>query len=398
MSDSPNRQEEVTVQSLAFQGVAVARLSDGKVCFLKNALPGEKVRIGITAENKSFCRGEVLEILESSAKRRRPPCPHFPTCPGCAYLHTDYETEFAAKQEQFRHFLLHGTGISEKVILPATPAEHRLQYRNKIVFHIKGNQYCYVGEDNQTLFPAADCLLAKKELGDFIQRTPATRNTEKALFRWTCHDGAKLISDFKSKNAPPLWDNVGTDYLFQVHPRSFFQINPEMSGKLANHILSVLKQEKTDFFVELYSGVGVFSILTAKTLPSCECHAVEIDKDAVDNARINAKHHGVESRCHFIAESAEKFAFRRIANAIGKQGKTCLLVDPPRTGIEAGTLRRIEEFAPDVFIYVSCSPDTLARDLKRILPHGNYEAISAAMFDMFPATSHFESVCVLTKH
>jgi tRNA (uracil-5-)-methyltransferase len=143
--------------------------------------------------------------------------------------------------------------------------------------------------------------------------------------------------------------------------------------------------------VELYCGTGIFSIAAAEKIPSLRCHGVEIAADSIECAERNAVMHHVSDRCTFAAGDA--------ASGIGKAGSLegkILLIDPPRTGVAPETLDAVIAARPSLFIYISCGPDTLQRDLTRVCAAG-FSVEYARAFDMFPATGHFESLVILSR-
>ena len=174
---------------------------------------------------------------------------------------------------------------------------------------------------------------------------------------------------------------------------SFFQVNPDMSPKLAERVLSLLKETGTEQLLELYCGVGVFSILAAEAIPGLKTYAVELDAAAIEAAKYNAAQHGVSDRCTFVAADAGE-VFETLAALL--KSHYCVLVDPPRTGLPASLVREIGWWAPETVLYVSCAPDTLRRDADRLAGHG-YIIQTAGMVDMFPATGHFESVSLFRR-
>ena len=122
--------------------------------------------------------------------------------------------------------------------------------------------------------------------------------------------------------------------------------------------------------------------------------ADELDAAAIDAARFNAERHGVSDRCTFFAADAGE-AFRKLAESCDPS-RSCVLVDPPRTGLPASLTREFGNYAPETVLYISCAPDTLRRDADRLSEHG-YVIQKAGMVDMFPATGHFESVSLFRR-
>ena len=385
----------IPVSRIAFGGDGVGRLPDGKVCFVPGALPGETVRAGITREAKSFARAEMIEVLDASPERREPDCPLAGTCPGCVYRHASYECELEWKNRQFTDFLTRGNpGAGDIRFLPPLGAPSRNGCRNKLTFVCENGAFCYRGFDNRTAVPVPDCLLGQSAIRELLATAEPGDDGQKRTFRWTLHDGAMDSGSDAWRHITHLTDQLGPFGEFQVPKASFFQVNPEMSPKLAERVLTLLKETGAEQLLELYCGAGIFSILAAETIPGLTARAVELDKAAIEAARFNAAQHGVSARCTFLAADAEE-AFRTLASSC-VPAKCCVLVDPPRTGLPASLSREIGQFGPRAVLYVSCGPDTLRRDADRLAEHG-YVIRTAGMVDMFPATGHFESVTLFRR-
>lgn len=377
------KSEKVTVSALAYGGDGVCRLSDGRVCFVPGALPQEELMIRVTEEKKRFTRGEVTEVVTPSKHRLEPACPYFGKCPGCVYLHLDYAEEIYWKDRQLRDFLVRGKIADESAILPPIPSSQELHYRNKLTLHADpvSGEYGYFGADNTTVFPVKECLLAENGINELI---PAASG-ENAIFRFTRKDGAKVIDP-----AEPgvLTEEVPGSGEFEVAGNGFFQVNlfvaPELIKLAAAEIVG-------DELLELYCGVGVFSISLAEKFPDLKCTGIELNRKAISFAKINAAKHQVADRCRFYAGDAG-----RELKKFRKKRDFTLLIDPPRSGVEKGTLRKIIELGAEKVLYISCAADTLTRDLKEFLSAG-YRVKSSRVLDMFPRTAHFESFTVLEK-
>ena len=143
--------------------------------------------------------------------------------------------------------------------------------------------------------------------------------------------------------------------------------------------------------LELYCGVGVFSVALAEKNSELRCTGIELNKKAIEFAKLNAKNHQVSDRCRFYAGDAGK-----MLKKFRPCGKFTLLIDPPRGGVEKEALQKIIALKAEKIIYISCAADTLSRDLKELISAG-YRVKSSRVLDMFPRTAHFESFTVLEK-
>ncbi len=419
---------EVSIHGFAFGGRAVGRRPDGKVCFVRGGIPGEKVRVKLTADKKNYSEGVLEEVLTPSDRRLVPECPN--RCPGCSYAHIPYEMELEWKQRQFRSFAekAHLQSRSEDFLRDPVGAPVRTGWRNKIRLSLEfapdGTVRAgYRDEDNRTLIPVTDCPLAvppiREELKRGDWRRTLTGKEKTVTFRWTEQDGVRVYCGKGGKSV--MTDQLSGFGAFQVGEGSFFQINPYMSGKLAAEVLRLTEGAGLDRMVELYCGCGCFSILCAEKLPALRTFGIELDAGSIRCARENADRHGVSGRIVFAAGDCgkvfrQKYSDGSLTKTIlpadasksawdcgkvfrqkysdGFLTDTLLLIDPPRTGSDPAVLDLICRSKAAGIIYVSCSPDTLFRDLAKLETAG-YRIRESRLLDLFPTTAHFESVTFL---
>lgn len=376
--------EKVTFSALAYGGAAVGRLADGRVCFVRGVLPGETAEIRIAAEKKRFVSGEVVSLTGKSLHRISPVCPLYGRCPGCAYMHCDYETELFWKERQLKDFLVRGKLADEAVFLPAFASPEREFYRNKLTLHPGDGGFAgYYAEDNETVFPVEKCFLAKAQINALLP----LKSDRELLLRSTEYDGAVKIASSESV----LTENIPGAGRFQVAGNGFFQVNIPVAAELVRQVTLLTESSGASEVLELYCGVGVFSIALAEKIPALRCTGIELNKKAISFAKLNAAAHQVSDRCRFLAQDAgsglAKYRNRR---------DLIMLLDPPRGGVEKATLQKVIAVNASTVIYISCAADTLARDVKILISAG-YKVISSQVLDMFPNTAHFESLTVLKK-
>ena len=399
--DSRVRMEKVEIHAFAFGGRALGRMPDGKVCFVRGALPGETVLVRITSEKKRYSEGELSEILSVSPLRCKAACPN--PCPGCSYMHISYEAELEWKQRQFESFLLRSGLADREVIAPPVGAEQRTTWRNKLKLSLEhapdgSIRAGYRAEDNVSLIEVHDCSLAAKEILEAYQsggwKKRVSRGDRAVTFRFTPADGVCFFTDTVRPAVPLLTETIAGFGEFRTPAESFFQINAGMSGRLAERVVALAERCEAKFLLELYCGCGCFSIAVAERRKEMFCHGVEIDPRSIACAKENAMLHGVAERCAFSAGDAGKSLGRLLRAASPEE--TLLLVDPPRTGMDRRAPERIRAGRVGWILYVSCAPDTLARDLA-LLRAGGYRVLESGLIDMFPSTAHFETVTLLKR-
>lgn len=382
---------------------------------MPNTCPGETVTIEITREKKTFKEGRVVLVRQASPDRLIVPDCHLLTAtglvevPGCVYSHVTREAEVRYKQEQLLSFLkrqVRLADVAEKLIEPFV-SPRGLHYRNKITLHagrtLQGRRILgYVGEDNETLIDIPQCPLAREPINTLLTEIRSDpgfwrfigEDGEIAL-RWTEADGAVVVPEARlsrGEELPLLTETSPVVGSLKVPARGFFQVNPEVGAGLVSYVTELVEASGTQELVDLYCGVGVFGLSASKRGVK---HVTGFDSNrpAIRAAMQNAKRLGSPAR--FWGEYVGK-----VADAVLGQIRTpnaMVIVDPPRAGLESEVVAAMMKHPPRHLIYVSCSPDTLARDLALLMGSGTYQLDTVRLFDMFPRTAHFETVVQLTR-
>lgn len=378
------RIDRVAISALAYGGEAVGRLPDGRVCFVRGALPGEVVSLHVTAEKRRFVRGEAEEIVSASPHRFAPRCPLAGRCPGCAFQHADYPLELFWKDRQLRDFLLRGGIADADVFAPPFAAPEVFGSRNKVTLHRGDGGYGYFGMDNRTVIPVAACPLARREINGILSLAEG----ERALFRFTEKEGAMLIPS--SGKVPLLHEYLPGAGEFAVRGDGFFQTDIPVAAELVREVVHEILSCGGREVLELYCGVGVFSVAAASAGGGIRFTGVELDRAAVGCAAENASAHGVGGRCSFIAADSGR-VFARI-----RRRPDTILLDPPRSGLSPETMAGVIASGAEHILCISCAADTLTRDLHALTAAG-YRVIRVRMLDMFPRTAHFETLTVLRR-
>lgn len=382
------------VDSIAYGGEAVGRLASGKVCFVPGGLPGEELEVEIIQDKKSFARAKIIKILKNSPERIEPECRSFQNsdCPGCAYLHCSYPLELQFKQQQLADFLNRDGILEDGILLEPFASPRRNFYRNKLKLHSNGRNFAMVSRDNETLIEIDRCQLAENTINDLLSSTPVPATGETVCWRCTATDGVQHFTGKSCpRNAEWLSETLPGYGMFKVPLDGFFQTNIEVAAELVRRVVELISQSGLTELVELYCGVGVFSIAAAEKITGLTATGIELNPAAIRAARWNAHHHKVDKRCRFFAGDAGK----ELKKA-GNIANSCLLVDPPRTGLTVETLNNIVAADPAKIIYISCAADTLRRDLV-LFKRAGWQVETAGLLDMFPGTSHFETLVALQK-
>ena len=177
---------------------------------------------------------------------------------------------------------------------------------------------------------------------------------------------------------------------FRLSPASFYQVNPVQTEKLYQKAIKMAKLQGEEKVIDAYCGIGTIGLIASSHVK--EVISVELNKDAVKDAIINSKRNGIKN-VRFYQGDAGKFM---VEMAQKGEKADVVIMDPPRTGSDEAFLSSVVKLAPERVVYVSCGPETLARDLKYLTKHG-YTVKRATPYDCFPYTEHIETVVLLCR-
>ncbi|MEI6808837.1 MAG: 50S ribosomal protein L11 methyltransferase, partial [bacterium] len=307
--------------------------------------------------------------------------------------------EMRVKQGQFLNIMERMAGVDKSVIGPAVASTRELDYRNKIVLHGGGAPdkpvLGYVGEDNKLIMDVPVCRLAQPEINELLgtfRSDPVRMSSvggKRFTLRFTPKDGAVAWIGNCATNDP--WMTESSAVGDMLVPRdSFAQVNAGVATTVVARVIELLKVSIPSVVIDLYCGSGLFSFAAAGAgVP----RVVGIDNDpsAVRAAQRNANLRNLNG-CVFLARPAES-GFEEVLRTVSAQATT-VIVDPSRRGLDKGVVDLLTATKVARIIYVSCAPDTMARDVAHLCRSG-YRAVSAQVMDMFPRTAYFESVTCL---
>ena len=398
---------DVLLTTLTYGGDAMGRLEDGRAVFVPFGLPGERVHIRLIEEKRSFARGELLELLESSPHRIIPRCRHFGVCGGCHYQNLPYEEQLKVKREILRDQLIRIGRIEMPPVHETIASPDPWNYRNHVQFHLtKEGKVGYVKAQSPTVFAISECHLPESSINSLwpqLEFEPDT-NIERVSLRSGKEDDLMLVLESDSPEAPELEIEAdisvvhafeensvvvaGNDHVnirvldrdFRVSATSFFQVNTAMAEKMVEHLLAGLPVSPSTTLLDVYCGVGLFSAFLAS---KCErIIGIESSPSTCEDFSFNLDEFN-------NVELYEGLAEEILPHLDVKPG--IVLVDPPRAGLDKRIVNGLLTLNPHVIAYVSCDPSTLARDAKRLI-EGGYQLKQVTLFDLFPQTYHIESI------
>lgn len=386
-----HQEVELHIDDLSNLGEGVGRI-DGWVVMVPFALPGERVRVRIWRNKKNYSDADLVEVLDASPDRVEPPCPIFGECGGCQYQHLSYEAQLAWKTRQIRELLRRIGGI-EAEVEPCHGSPKTYGYRSKITPHFDRPRHGEIGPigfqryANRSTIDVPQCPIASPAINAAL---PAARAEIRATVAKRRKGGTLLMRDSRdgvtNDNREILTETVG-DRVFQFVAGEFFQNNPHILPDLVGHALD--QAEGPRFLVDAYCGVGVFGICGASRFEKVT--GVELNATAISLARANAQINQVKNVDFVIGEAEAIFAHLTFPGT-----ESAVILDPPRRGCDRLFLSQLFAFGPARIVYVSCGPDTQARDLRDILEAG-YAIERVQPFDLFPQTRHIENVVTLVR-
>jgi 23S rRNA (uracil1939-C5)-methyltransferase len=408
-------EQEIILTTFTYGGDAMGRLDDGRAVFVPFGLPGERIRVRLTAEKRSFARGELVEVLEASPHRIIPRCIHFGVCGGCHYQNLPYEEQLLAKTEILRDQLIRIGKIENPPVQKMVACPNPWNYRNHVQFHLtRDGRLGYVGAGTtsaQGIIPISECHLPEASINSLWPQLEfeSEMNIERVSLRAGKDDDLMLVLESDSPEPPELKIEAeisvahvyggnavviaGNDYVvihvldrdFRISAASFFQVNTVMTEKMVHHLLAHLPVSSSSTLLDVYCGVGLFSAFLA---PICErmigvesspsaCEDFAINLDEFDNVEL------------YEGSAEEVISHLEVKPDV-------VLVDPPRTGLEKRVVDELLKLKPRLMAYISCDPSTLARDAARLM-NGGYRLKDVTPFDLFPQTYHIESISLFER-
>lgn len=363
----------IEITDIAFGGEGVGRIDD-LVVFTPFTAKGDVAEIEIVEVKKQFARARLVELKESSLLRADPQCEYYSTCGGCQYQHLQYSTQLEIKKKQV-HDLMERIG---KFTNPpvndvlACPVEYG--YRNRIMVRAQWNK------------PERRMVLGFLERGSrLVVDVENCRIASDALNA----DLTEARKDIPNRNGVKIMlREPAEDWIVPDH--SFFQNNFHMTPVMVKEAIALLKSAGSRYLIDAYCGVGFFCIEMARAVEGYA--GVELDKKAIESARLNAKNRGAENG-EFVAAQTEDVLDELLKKF--PAGETTVLLDPPRKGIHASCIEALRAAAPSQILYVSCHPATSARDLNALCQDGVYTLEQITPMDLFPQTQHVELIADL---
>ncbi|HEV2321750.1 MAG TPA: 23S rRNA (uracil(1939)-C(5))-methyltransferase RlmD, partial [Gammaproteobacteria bacterium] len=424
----------VLVSSLSHDGRGIARLA-GKTVFIEDALPGEEVTFRLHRRHKDYDEARLDTVLKASPQRITPRCAHFGVCGGCSLQHLEPGAQLAAKQQTLLDNLRRiGSLEPGELLPPLTGPVWGYRRRARLSAHKTGERvfvgfkerhrplvadirHCDVLDPKVGgLIAAIDELLSKLSIADRVPQLEVAVGDDVAVLSIRVlsppndEDRARLaafedlhgvriyLQPERTDSATPLRGETAdlyyrlpeSDVVIQFQPTDFTQVNGEVNRRLVELASKQLGVESGDHVLDLFCGLGNFTLPMARV--AGRVTGVEGEVELVRRARKNAERNHIDNADF---QQADLFV-EDLTGTWAKQRYQRILLDPPRAGAKE-VIAHFPRFKAMRIVYVSCHPATLARDAKLLVTEQGWKLTRAGVLDMFPHTSHVESIAVFER-
>jgi 23S rRNA (uracil1939-C5)-methyltransferase len=441
---------DIKILDLTHTGQGIGKVENFPV-FVNNTLPGEEAEVQITDIKKNFALARLLRIIKQVDDRVIPQCPIYHQCGGCNIQHTSYVKQLFNKTKLVKENLKR-IGNIDMDVKSCIGMDDPWKYRNKtqVPFGMIHDQIVagFYQEGTHDIIDMDGCAIQDQTTDDIINYMKIlVKQYHLSTYDEISHRGIlrhvivrygyttreymvtlvvtttniphlnDLINDLTNKfpqiksivlnvndrrtntilgrdtevvyGEAYIYDYIG-DVKFAISSKSFFQVNPIQTKKLYDVVLDYADLKGNEVLIDAYCGIGTIGLYLSKQAKAI--YGVEIVKEAIDDAKMNAKINHFDN-AHYEVGKAEE-----VIKEWQKKGINAdvIVIDPPRKGCDINLLNTIIEMQIPKVVYVSCDPSTLARDLK-ILNENNYKILEVQPVDMFPHTMHVESVVLLVR-
>ena len=451
MALKKNDEIKLTITTLTSLGSGLGRFEDMAV-FVDGAAVGDEVLVHIIKVKKNYAVGKIKKIIRPSKHRIEPDCEVYSRCGGCAYRHIKYEAELMEKKQVVTDAMQRIGGIDiecEEILSIEEPERYRNKAQIPVGLDEQGNiKAGFYSKRSHRIADCDDCLLQMpqfspiiKAVKAFVAENPVTvydESTHSGLIRHiyirrgrktgqimvclvingdtlprqqrlveklreTDENIVSIVLNINKENTNVVLGSecrviYGSECIedelcslkFRNSPLSFYQVNPEGTELLYGKAKEFADLTGEETVLDLYCGAGTIGLTMADKAKSII--GVEIIGQAIENAKKNAADNGIEN-ARFICDDASGAAKTLFDEGIRPD---VVILDPPRKGCSADVIDTVAKMNPERVVYVSCDPATLARDCKIFLTYG-YEVERLSAVDMFPRTTHVETVVQLVR-
>ena len=362
----------------------------GSDVFVFGGIPGERVEAEIIAIRRKYVAAQVTRVITPSQLRVEPPCEYFGQCTGCQWQHVDYDAQLAVKTDIVRRALERVGNFHDPEVRPTLASPRRFHYRNHARFNIwrESGNLGFTHRERRRFVRIDRCMLMHDGVNDILaQLQGRCAETSQLAIRCSPDTGDYLVqptlksSEVSVQTGQKTYRESVASQEFQVASPSFFQVNVWQAAQLAELVKDALQLTGEEVVVDAYAGVGTFAVLLAPWARLVI--AVEESTAAIADAEVNASGH---ANIQLVTGKVEEVLPGM------ELAPDAVILDPSRSGCQPPVLNALLTQRPHRIAYVSCNPESLARDLRTLSRRYRIESVQPV--DMFPQTHHVE--CVVT--
>ena len=382
---------ELALKSWGRLGEAMA-CHEGQDVFVLGGIPGEIVVAEVVRIRRKYVAARVVKVLSTSLDRVEPPCRYYGECTGCQWQHLDYRAQLASKRDKVVDALQRVGGLTDVNVLDTLPSPAQYGYRNHARFTVgKAGDLGFVNRETRRFVRIDRCMLMHEGINQILGELQDRCSETTQLAVRAGRDTRDFLVQPPLKN-PGIGIPTGQKHYlesidgrqFRVASPSFFQVNIDQTSRLIEVVREAVNLSGTEVLLDAYTGVGTFAALLAPFVK--QVYAIEESSAAVADARENAA--GIENVEFLLGKTEDVLTDL-------PHPPDVVILDPPRAGCQPSALEKLLSLKAPRLVYVSCDPETLARDLK-VLCAERYAIDQIQPLDMFPQTHHVECVAVLT--
>jgi 23S rRNA (uracil1939-C5)-methyltransferase len=432
---APQPEEIARVDGITHEGEGVVH--SGKTVFVAGALPGERIRFSRGRPHRQHDDGVLLEVLEPAAMRAVPRCAHFGVCGGCALQHMDAAAQLSAKEAELKEALTRVGQVTPKRWLPpltgpvwgyrrrARLGAKFVRKKGHVVVGFRERAAPYVAQLSRCevlAAPGGDLIGALAQLFDALSVREQLPQVEVAiadnatamvlrvlsppsaadleLLRAFAHahnvqfflqpGGIGTVVPLEAGRAPLHYRLADFDLTLEFQPTDFIQVNAAVNAALVSRAVELLELDASSQVLDLFCGLGNFTLALARR--AAVAVGIEGEGALIERARANAVLNGIDNARFHVANLA---SVPDVQLPWLKHPYSHVLLDPPRTGARE-VLGTVAALAPQRVLYISCHPGSLARDLGVLVNEHGMVLEAAGVVDMFPHTTHMESIALLS--
>lgn len=395
---------ELDVGPVAAGGHCVAR-DEGRVVFVRHALPGERVRARVTEDAGRYLRADAVEIHTPSPERVEAPCPHAGPgrCGGCDWQHASAAAQRMMKADVVREAFRRIGGLSTVDVEVAEVPGGLLRWRTRGQFAVDRRGRIGLRQHrSHAIEPIDSCPLMTRAAGSALDTVdaPPPGSTVEVAASAAGETAVDVRRGRRRRAAGAALHEQAAGRAWQVHSGAFWQVHPAAADTLARCVLELAAPREGEWALDLYAGAGLLGgVLAPRLGPRGRVICVEIDPVAAQDARANLAAFA-QADVLQSAVSAEVVAALPGTALSGSHRATgepagIVVLDPPRAGTGPDVMRAVIGLRPRAMVYVSCDAATLARDV-RVASDAGWRLVMIRAFDVFPMTQHVECVALLT--